>query len=156
MDKLSILSWNVRGTNKGVNRLNIRTIVSECKAMVLCVQETKRAQWNERLIGSLGMRGDVEWIETPSQGLSGGLLMVWDSSIIKASAVGSNLNWQWLIGSMVGYEGDFVCVNVYAPQKSAPKQELWSDLSSFLSNKCDLPQVLICLLYTSPSPRDRG
>ena len=67
MDKISLLSWNVRGTNKVVNRLNIRSVMSNSKATILCVQETKRANWCEKSIGSLGVPGEARWIDSPSK-----------------------------------------------------------------------------------------
>lgn len=117
MDKVIILSWNVRGTNKIVNRLNIRSALSDSKATILCVQETKRAVWCEKSIGSLGVPGEARWIDSLSQGLSGGLLMVWDNSFIKAKKTGCNQNWQWIIASTVGCTQEFICINIYAPQK---------------------------------------
>ncbi|WOH14898.1 hypothetical protein DCAR_0934426 [Daucus carota subsp. sativus] len=95
--------------------------MSDSKATILCVQETKRANWCEKSIGSLGVPGEARWIDSPSQGLSGGLLMVWDNSIIKAKESGCSQNWQWIIGSTAGSTQDFLCVNVYAPQKEYPQ-----------------------------------
>nr|XP_017256449.1 PREDICTED: uncharacterized protein LOC108226007 [Daucus carota subsp. sativus] len=115
----------------------------DSKAMILCLQETKRAQWNEKMIGSLGITGEAQWIDSPSQGLSGGLLLAWDRSIIVTSDMGCHQNWQWIIGSQIGCAGEFLCVNIYAPQKSVHKQKLWLEISSFLLSKSNLPLVVL-------------
>ena len=156
MDKISILSWNIRGASNLVNRRNIRAVVQECKAPVLCVQETKCPHWNEKMIITLGMGSDVGWLDSPSLGLSGGLLLAWDKSIVKVTDLGNFTNWQWILGSSIGSNADFLLLNVYAPQKLIPKQELWNQISTFLSSRRAIPTAIIgdCNAVLSVSERE--
>lgn len=78
MDSISYVSWNVRGASNDTNRGNIRSLIQESRASLLCLQESKCQVWNERKIISLGMGGQSGWLEEPPQGQSGGLLTVWN------------------------------------------------------------------------------
>jgi len=39
--KPKILSWNVRGLNKGDKRLRVRNLLRQWKANIICLQDTK-------------------------------------------------------------------------------------------------------------------
>lgn len=93
MDQLSFTSWNVRGTINALNRLNVRSLVMESKPSILCLQETKNAQWTDRMIYSLGMGSYIDKLEVQPQGLSGGLLCVWRKDLISVNASKSSSNW---------------------------------------------------------------
>jgi len=41
MDNLNILSWNVRGLNSRARCDDTRLLVEDCRASIVCLQETK-------------------------------------------------------------------------------------------------------------------
>ena len=47
---LKILSWNARGLNDGRKRLIVKNLLSDWKCDVICLQETKFAGLDRRLI----------------------------------------------------------------------------------------------------------
>lgn len=61
----------------------------------------------------------------PSEGASGGLLIVWDTDIVDVLST-SSLNHALVIrGRILLTNQEFVIVNVYAPYDTAAKQVLW-------------------------------
>ena len=108
------------------------------------------------MVLSLGMGNEVGWIDSPSHGLSGGLLLAWDKSMVKVKEMGNSSNWQWILGSTLGSNEDFICLNIYAPQKLLPKQELWTQITRFLSSRRAMPIAIIgdCNAVLSASERE--
>ena len=47
---LKILSWNVRGLNDGRKRLIVKNLLRDLKCDVICLQETKLAGLDRRLV----------------------------------------------------------------------------------------------------------
>lgn len=122
MDSTTFLSWNVRGASNITSRHNIKAIIQSTKVALLCLQETKTIGWSEKNIKSLGLGKDVGWMEAPSSGLSGGILTAWNSGIITITEAKIESNWIGVKGTWVGLSTEFVCFNVYAPQKTSLKR----------------------------------
>jgi exonuclease III len=76
----SILSCYVRGINSEQRWEAIRGKVIEAKCDVLCLQETKRASFDEHYIRKFCPRSLDDFVFLPSTGNSGGSLIVWNSS----------------------------------------------------------------------------
>jgi exonuclease III len=76
----TILSWNVRGINSEQRWEAIRGKVIEAKCDILCLQETKRASFDEHYIRKFCPRSLDDFAFLPSTGNSGGSLIVWNSS----------------------------------------------------------------------------
>ena len=93
MDTLKISSQNVRGANNLQVRGNIRSLVSQDNISILFIQETKCSKWNARKVGSMIPMNQFIWVEAPSEGLSGGILTVWNSEKIKVAAKEIHRNW---------------------------------------------------------------
>jgi exonuclease III len=81
MDPNKILVWNVRGLNSSARQDSVRTLVSSSRVDIVCLQETKFAAVSQRTL--LAMLGSdfLNYIELPSIGASGGILVAWRNSV---------------------------------------------------------------------------
>ncbi|WOG92471.1 hypothetical protein DCAR_0311740 [Daucus carota subsp. sativus] len=68
------------------------------------------------------------WIESPSTGLSGGLLTLWNKSIFSISFSKVATNWLLIRGSCLADGRYILIINFYAPQPLASKKHIWAEL----------------------------
>ncbi|GJY23410.1 RNA-directed DNA polymerase, eukaryota, partial [Tanacetum coccineum] len=80
------------------------------------------------LISSFWGTDDFDFAFNPSNGKSGGILNVWDRNLFLKKEVVLRDGFTAIIGNWRDVLGDFVMVNVYAPQNSHAKSKLWSEL----------------------------
>ena len=79
----NILCWNVRGLN-GKDKWNaLRNKIDESSYAVVCLQETKRQSFDAPFIRNFAPRRLDSFDYIPSNGSSGGILVLWNSSIFK-------------------------------------------------------------------------
>lgn len=100
-------------------------------------------QWSELAITALGMGKNVDWVESPSEGLSGGLLTLWKKDEIQIIERKRGKNYIELKGTCVALNLNFICFNIYAPQKLSQKKQLRRDLSDRLCLLKDTHAILI-------------
>ncbi|KAG6668450.1 hypothetical protein CIPAW_01G171200 [Carya illinoinensis] len=74
--KPKIISWNVRGLNEINKRLRVRSLLRQWKGDIICLQETKLKHIDRNIIRSLSSCMYVGWIYLPSNGASGGILVM--------------------------------------------------------------------------------
>jgi exonuclease III len=82
-----ILCWNIRGLNGRDKWDAVRTKIDESACAVLCLQETKRAHFDKAFIRNFAPRRFDSFDYIPSEGASGGLLLLWNSSIFSATII---------------------------------------------------------------------
>lgn len=72
----NIMCWNVRGLNDGTKRASVRNQIVTSGATVVCLQETKIANWTPSLINeTVGRDLAQNTIVLPAVGASGGVLL---------------------------------------------------------------------------------
>lgn len=81
--KSKIMSWNVRGLNEINKRLQIRNVLREWKADIVCLQETKLKMIKRRIIRSLWSGILVDWVFLTSNGAAGGVVVMWDRRVVE-------------------------------------------------------------------------
>jgi len=81
--KPKILMWNIRGLNEIKKRLEIRGLLRDWKADVVCLVETKMAVISREVVWSLWGYCYVEWCYMGARGASGGLLLMWDRRVVE-------------------------------------------------------------------------
>lgn len=130
--RISILSWNIRGTNNSIAKKNIRDIIASSNPNFIFKQETKNAHFGDTLIETIWYITKHEWLSSPAtsqKGLSGGLITTWDTNVFKMIDYEIQRSWIWTRCS----EKDNPTVisnfiNIYAPHKAPNKIQLWKDL----------------------------
>ncbi|OVA00887.1 hypothetical protein BVC80_9081g46 [Macleaya cordata] len=94
----------------------------------IAIQETKMLKVSEWFVKSLWGSDSFDWINIPSNGRSGGLLLIWDDSLlikerdfigkhslsVEVSTVGDDFKWVWS--------------SAYAPNSPAEKKVFWEEL----------------------------
>lgn len=130
MESLIVLSWNIRGAVSHSHRLNLKKLIHSSKPSVVCVQETKSVEWNKFMKMSIWDADDHGWLFSSSVGLSGGLLLSWDSTIIDYLSHKINRNWICFLGKIILTGKSFTIFNIYAPANTAAKQLLWEEIKT--------------------------
>lgn len=77
----SVLCWNVRGLNSDARQRSVSKKLDESQCAIACFQETKCASFDSRSIRSFFPKRFDSFAFSPSEGASGGILIVWNSSI---------------------------------------------------------------------------
>ena len=85
----NVLCWNVRGLNSDARQRDIRAKIEESHCSIICLQETKCEQFDIRKIRSFCPRRFDQFAFSPSMGASGGILVIWNSSVFEGELVES-------------------------------------------------------------------
>uniref|UniRef100_A0A2N9EX59 Reverse transcriptase domain-containing protein n=1 Tax=Fagus sylvatica TaxID=28930 RepID=A0A2N9EX59_FAGSY len=72
-----------RGLNDKDKRLRMRNLIKLWKTDVICLQETKMAEFSRRVIQSLWGNQHVDWTNLGSNGAAGGILLMWDRRMVE-------------------------------------------------------------------------
>ena len=77
----NVLCWNVRGLNSESRQRAVRQKIEESQCSIACLQETKCSSFDSRSIKSFCPKRFDSFAFSPSIGASGGILVVWNSSV---------------------------------------------------------------------------
>ncbi|KAK1379692.1 hypothetical protein POM88_026436 [Heracleum sosnowskyi] len=120
----------------------IRDYTMKNKVNVLCLQETKCANWDEMLKTSIWDSSSHEWLCQNSEGLSGGLALSWDNTIFKCTGFAQHKHWIWAQLKTISGGTLLNIINIYAPQKPKLKRLLWKQLMEIIECASNQP---VCL-----------
>jgi exonuclease III len=82
-----ILCWNIRGLN-GCDKWDaVRMKIDESACTVLCLQETKRPHFDMLFIRKFAPKRFDSFDYIPSDGASGGILLLWNSSVFSGTVI---------------------------------------------------------------------
>jgi mannosylglycoprotein endo-beta-mannosidase len=119
---------NVRGLGAGVKKRRIRELVRVEKVEVLALQETKVERVDRSFCASLWGGDDVGWCSVPSNGRSGGLIIIWDAT--KGTFVKS-FHGLGFLGVCLEWgvkKRRCIVINIYSPCGLLSKKRLWVDV----------------------------
>jgi exonuclease III len=80
---MKIVSLNLRGWGSSAKRRRLSSFIQREAFDVCLLQETKKSTFDDFLIHKLWGHQDVDWVVQESNGLSGGMLIIWNSSYFK-------------------------------------------------------------------------
>ncbi|XP_058223301.1 uncharacterized protein LOC131333018 [Rhododendron vialii] len=105
----------------------VSKIIKKRKPDLLFIQETKLENVDLRMVQKIWGNTNVEFAVSNSIGASGGILILWDFEVFKASNITVHKSYIILEGMLYG---DFQCVlvNIYAPNGEVQRKELWDEL----------------------------
>jgi exonuclease III len=117
-----ILNWNIRGLNSSDKWPHVFSKIEESAASIICLQETKMENIDMSLIKSIAPRRLDNFAFVPSEGSSGGLLVIWASNLFKGEVIT-----QENFGIAIHFESkissdNFTLVNVYGPCDGIPRE----------------------------------
>jgi exonuclease III len=140
-----VLCWNVRGLNADDRQRSVRAKIEECSCDIVCLQETKCDSVDWRFIRKFAPKRFDNFTFSPSVGASGGMIMLWNSSVftgllievkrfgimIKFTSVHDNSSWVLVCvyGPCQGLERDNFVSWLYNLQ--IPVVENWLLLGGF-------------------------
>ena len=125
---MKVISLNICGMGRSCKRSWLRELIGKFKPAFIGIQETKKQVIDSLLISSFWENDDFDFAFNPSNGKSGAILNVWDRNSFFKKEVVLGDGFTAIIGNWRDVIGDFVMVNVYAPQNGHEKSKLWSDL----------------------------
>ena len=76
-----VLGWNLRGVNAEAKQLAMKEKLDDSGCSVACIQETKKEFFDHKFMKKICPRRFDNFAYSPSIGASGGILVVWNSSI---------------------------------------------------------------------------
>jgi hypothetical protein len=82
-----VLDWNVRGLNDKDKRLAIYNKIDESNCSIICLQETKCQSFDHSFIRSFCPKRFDRFAFSPSIGASGGIIVLWNSSVFNGSVL---------------------------------------------------------------------
>jgi exonuclease III len=129
---MKIISFNLRGWGDTAKRRRLTSLINSGAFDMCLIQETKRASFEDFLIHNLWDHKDVEWVAKASQGLSGGLLSIWNKNLFsyRYSFTGDGF-----LGICVDWNSVLLyIVNIYSSCLAFGKRKLWQDLLEFKLN----------------------
>lgn len=141
IERINVVSWNIRGAGNEVARANVKKLLMETKANVLLLQETKCSDWDAIWTDGFWRGEDNKWEDSQAEGQSGGLLSSWLSADFQAVTVHKDRFWIWLRGL---HNGSFINIgNVYGPLNRDLKEVVWNSLRELVIAFFNEP---ICLM----------
>lgn len=155
MNCFSWLSWNVRGCNNIKNRRNIRSHIISNNINFLCLQETKCTHWDLVKRNSIWEEDTHGWLIAPLVGTSRGLVISWDKQRYKHTGHTITDNWILFRGKTQHTNYPFICINIYAPQDTSDKTQIWEQVSNILHSIKDIAICLMGDFNRVTSTRDR-
>jgi exonuclease III len=82
-----VLDWNVRGLNYKDKRLAVYNKIEESNCSMVCLQETKCHSFDHSFIRSFCPKRFDRFVFSPSIGASGGIIVLWNSSIFSGEVL---------------------------------------------------------------------
>jgi len=154
---INVLSWNVRGLNCLDKRGKVKWVLRRNSCDVAILQESKMEVVPRSIVVSLWGRRPVEWIQLPSVGRSGGIIILWDPQILEL--LDSCIRSFSLCCKFKLLEDNFEwgLIGVYGPNDDHLRCALFEELVSFMSSW----DILWCLggdfnVIRFPSERSSG
>ena len=130
---LKIVSWNVRGLNDKDKRLRVRSLIRMWKADIICLQETKMADINRRVVQSIWGNQHVDWISLGSNDAAGGILLMWDRRVVeKVEEAAGYYSLSCKFRNVLD-QFEWIFSGVYGPNSDSDRGMLWEELASLVS-----------------------
>eukprot|EP00253_Pinus_taeda_P009477 PITA_09477 len=129
---MKVISWNARGLNsQEKQRLLIRKFQTE-KPDMMFIQETK---FSSSLIKSISQKlgRPLDFMEVSSHGWEGGITTFWDTRTISVLASKATHAYIATEIQITGNSQNYLCVNVYGPQRLEEKIHFLNSLKSLQS-----------------------
>jgi len=110
----------------------VRLLVKEKVMWIVCLQETKLLAFDSSIVTSLWGNSSFNFSFRPSEGASGGHLIMWDTKEVEVWSSVSRTHFLLIHGRFVQSNEEFYLVNVYALCGSRDKEALWVSLAAQL------------------------
>ncbi|KAG6663959.1 hypothetical protein CIPAW_02G057800 [Carya illinoinensis] len=127
--KPKIISWNVRGLNDASKRLQVKNLLREWNADIVCLQETKLKTVTTNNIRSIWSCVYIDWALLAANGASGGVLLMWDQWVVEKLEVAMGL---FTVACSFRSASDgfkWAFAGIYGPNIDRDRRLLWDELA---------------------------
>lgn len=118
-----VLCWNVCGLNSEARQRDVRAKIEESQCSIVCLQETKCSDFDIRAIRRFCPLRFDNFAFAPSVGASGGILVVWNSSIFKGQLIEIQSFGVVVSFTSVHNAKCWTLVSVYGPCEGQPRDD---------------------------------
>lgn len=150
-----ILSWNIRGLGARVKKSLLRKLIRTHEPFLVFIQESNTENCTQKLINSFWNDPKISWAASPSTGLSGGIISLWNNSHFSSKEVKIQKNWVALKGFIKNNTWECTLINIYGPCNVEGRKEVWMDIINFVNNE-SIPILIMGDFNETISPQDRG
>ena len=84
-----VLCWNVHGLNSADRQRDLRVKIEESNCSIVCLQEMKIQSFDLRLVRTFYPCRFDNFVYSPSEGASGGILVAWNSAMFTGTLIQS-------------------------------------------------------------------
>jgi hypothetical protein len=106
---MRIITWNVRGLGGYEKKQEVRNLINEKKPSIICLQETKLSVIDDFIGAALWGTLTQSYSYRPSVGASGGLLVMWDPSVVEIWTSSSKEHVLIVHGRFILSGEEFIC-----------------------------------------------
>ena len=119
----NILNWNIRGINDSAKWLALRNKITEADCDIVCIQETKRENFDGRYLLSFCPIKLNKYDYIPSIGASGGIITIWNDNLFARETLHKN-EYSISIRFTSKQTGEhWILTNIYGPCQDDRRQE---------------------------------
>ncbi|GMI94995.1 hypothetical protein HRI_003168800 [Hibiscus trionum] len=124
-----VLSWNVRGVGKFEKKVAIRKLVGLKKPSVIFLQETKLRNADVSIVSVLcGRQTSFKDALRPSNGLSRGLITLWEEGFFKSDSMVIRPSFICVCGKLMESKLKCLLINIYAPNDTDKREEIFEEI----------------------------
>lgn len=127
-----ILCWNVCGVNaeKKWNAIRDRIMDSNCD--IVCLQETKRQHFDDMFVRNICPLSFDKYVYLPSQGASGGIIVLWKSVFFLGNLVFQNSYAMSVEFISLHDNAHWILTNINAPALILRKEIFFNGLKTLI------------------------
>ena len=141
MDNTTIVCWNVRGLNDRARRDNVRTMMRDAHAHVVCLVETKLQSVNQWLIASMLGMNYIDYAYVPAANTRGGIIVAARSPDVALQEPHIGCYSTTIKVLTHGVDPWWLSV-VYGPHDEAAKEHFLEELEA-IRDQCQGPWAII-------------
>jgi exonuclease III len=150
-----ILNWNIRGINSDKKWNALSNKIDECGCDIICLQETKRENFDSKYIKNFCPKKFSKFAFVPSMGASGGLIIIWNGALFDGTLEFQNdFSISVKFTSNISSESWYL-TNIYGPSQADRKDDFLQWFSN-ISMPDDTDWLIMGDFNFIRSPNDRN
>jgi exonuclease III len=150
-----ILNWKIRGINSEKKWLAIANKIDECGCDIVCIQETKREDFDIQFIRKFAPKKFNKFEFLPFIGASGGMIILWNGSLFNGTIKFQNeFSLSVRFTSNLSLDS-WILTNIYGPCH-AERKAIFLDWFSNISMADDIDWIVMGDFNFIRSPNDRN
>lgn len=155
MDNIKIMCWNVRGQNSRDRRDNVRTLLNEIRATIVCLVETKLHSVEQWLVFSMLGMNFIDYAYVPAANTRGGVLIAARGPDVRLSEPHVGCYSVTVAVSAANTDDRWWLTAIYGPQLEAEKELSLEELAA-IRDQCTGPWAIVGDFNLIPDEADKN